>query len=287
MNSATENYKKIIPAKLLNKAEALLSYLVNYPFQLPKECKHCGSTNFIESAYKKRNDKRNLSFFYCRSCKRRFTQATKTYFAGIVYLELFGNFAKLRLSGYSQETISEILGFSLATARDRDKLFNRIMAEESPNLYAWWKPHQDHIDKKFSPQVKTERDQFIKWLKKLVEHNQVTCPHCYRKVNPHESSITCKHCKSSFEQVVFSDGKTAKKYLIKWVPFNEGLIQGKSGHALAREFGISKRTASYWKQKFTKQMELFHFDKLLQWTEWQHSRGVAYRARQVRNKKSM
>lgn len=284
MNDISENYKKIIPAKLLNKAEALISYLVNYPFQLPTACKHCGSINFIESSYKRPNSRRNIPFFFCRSCKKRFTQVTNTHFAGIIYLELFGDFAKLRLSGYSQETISEILGFSLATARDRDKILDRIMAEDYPDLYVWWKPHQDHIDKNFSPQVNKERDQFIKWLKKLVEHNQVICPHCYRKTKSQENSITCKHCKLSFEQVIFNDGKTPKKYLINWVPFAQGLTQGRSGHALAKEFGMSKRTASHWKQKFAKQMKLFHFDKLIQWTEWQHSRGVAYRARQVRNK---
>lgn len=285
MNDISENYKKIIPAKLLHQAEALLAYLIHFPFQIPKECRLCSSTNFFESAYKKPNSKRNIPFFYCRSCKRRFTQTSKTHFAGIVYLELFGDFAKLRLAGYSQEAISEILGFAQATARDRDKLLNQIMAEKFPDLYAWWKPHQDHLDKRLSPQVKKEHDQFISWLKKLVEHRRVTCPHCYRKANLSKRPlITCERCQLTFEQVIFNEGKTSLKYLVKWVPFAEGLIQGKSGHALAREFGISKRTASEWKQKFTKQMVLFHFDKLVQWSKWQHSRGVAFRASQIRKK---
>lgn len=113
----------------------------------------CGSNNFIKSRFKKNNDKRNIPFFYCRSCKGRFTQTTNTIFEGILYLELIGDYARLRLACLSQEAISEKLGFTLATAKARNKLLCRDIAEKYPNLYAWWKPHQNYMDSKLSPRL--------------------------------------------------------------------------------------------------------------------------------------
>lgn len=283
MIATIEDYNKVIPYKLLNQVDSLISYLSHYPFQLPDSCKHCGSKNFTERKYKRPNSKRNIAIFSCQSCKRRFSQTTNSHFAGIIYLELLGDYAKLRLSGYSQEVISHKLGFSLATARDRDKLFLSIMAEKYPKLYAWWKPHQDFIDTKLSTQVKKERDLFIKWLKTYLNKKQITCPSCYQEATVQGNYLfVCKQCEFEFKQEITYDGRTPKEYLDKWIPFVEGLIQGKSGYALAREFNLSKRTASDWKQKFTHQIHQFKLNKLIQWITWQRSRGVAYQARQSR-----
>lgn len=281
----SEDYKKIIPKQLITQAESLISFLSYYPFQTPCHCKFCGSNNFIESRFKKNNDKRNIPFFYCRSCKGRFTQTTNTIFAGILYLELIGDYARLRLAGLSQEAISEKLGFALATAKARDKLLCRVIAEKYPNLYAWWKPHQDYLDSKLSPQVAKEHDNFIKWLDRLVNKNKVTCPKCLKTVPSQNLPLplfVCKPCGFKFEQVVFNEGRTPQVYLMKWIPFVEGLIQGKSAYSLARELGLSYRTSSSWKQKFTKQMEKLEFNQLIQWSKWQRSRCVASKAKKYR-----
>lgn len=280
-------YDSIIPLQYLEQANDFVSYLKYYPFLYPSNCKRCGSRNFSEKSYQRPNSKRNIPTFFCRDCKRNFNQTTNTYFSGIIYLELLADFARLRFAGHSQETISQELGFSLATAKERDKLFLHIMSEEYPKLYAWWKPHQDFLDKRFSPQAKQERDLFIRWLKTYSSTKVIVCPCCNKTPsNTKQTEITCDLCNLSFTMVFTYNSSTREHHAVKWLPFVKGMIEGKSGHTLARELDISKPTASRWKQQFINQMQQFKFKHLLQWTTWQQSRGIASTTRQYRESKS-
>lgn len=271
----------IIPNMLKEQANSLIDYLACFPFQTPTVCKHCGSKNFIRSHFERNNRRNNIPYFFCRSCKRRFTQTTNSYFSGIGYLSLFAPFAQLRLAGHSQEQISRELGFALATARDRDKLLLKIMRAEYPDLYTWWKPHQDYQDKQLAPEIAQQQEFFIQWLKTTLHQGQTTCPYCRQITMSKANKLICSYC--AYETVLFIEIKHhAKPYRKLLIPFVISFINGKSGHEMARELTISFRTASLWKRNVTKQMEAFNLNKLLQWTTWQQSRAVAYKAKLAR-----
>ncbi|UYZ85372.1 hypothetical protein MTZ49_07445 [Entomomonas sp. E2T0] len=87
------------------------------------------------------------------------------------YLELWGDFAKLRLAGKSTNEISEITGLSIKASTGRARILDKLIAEQFPALYQWWKPHQDYIDRRLSPQVENEYQYFTNWLKQLIEQS--------------------------------------------------------------------------------------------------------------------
>lgn len=280
------DYSSVIPLQHLEQANALVSYLQYYPFQRPTHCKHCDSTSFREKKYRSPTSKRDIQAYFCHSGKKVFSQTTNTHFAKIIYLELFADFARLRFAGHSQETISNQLGFAVATAKERDKLFLKIMAEKYPELYTWWKPHQDFLAKQLSPQTKQEQELFIKWLKTYLNKKVIVCPYCHKKViNKKDKIKVCTSCHFSFKQEV-SYNYTPKEYVPKWLPFVQGLIEGKSGYSQAKELNISKPATSRWKLQFIKQMRQFKFEKLIQWISWQQSRGIASITKQSRELRS-
>ena len=278
---AVPEYYKILPEQLREEADQLVSYLKYFPFKIPTACTRCGSRGF-RKAYNK-NKKKLIPLFFCNHCKKCFSQTTNSYFSGIIYLELLAPFAILRLTGYSQEQISEKLGFSLATAKERDKLLLKIMCNEYPKLYAWWEPHQNYQDNTMPPQVLTEKNFFINWLKATIKAKEITCPHCNKPLtNKRQGQKECGFCHYVFDLRIFTNHKTKKLSFDKWIPFVEELIAGKSGDSLVIKFNTNKPLITKWKRLFIKQMQAFKLEKLIHWMMWQRSREIAYQARQSR-----
>lgn len=280
------DYYNIIPQSLWHEVDQLLDYVSFYPFLQPTHCKHCKSSNITFS--NGRPNKNDLQLYRCKTCRKRFNQVTGTVFMRMQHLALWGDFAKLRLSGKSTNQISELLGLATNQCNHRVKVLDQIMMTSWPNLYHWWKPHQDYIDHSFSPQVEQEYHYFIDWLEHIMKTPQTTCPHCGRpnakRKSSHRPLFYCGPCDKVFSILTNSP---LKKLLHpeRWIPYVKALIKGYSNKSIAKKFKVEEQVSANWQKKFIEQMKLLNLHELVNWITWRHSRSNAYTNKKRRTHK--
>lgn len=278
------DYYTIIPESLWHEADELVDYVEFYPFLQPTHCKHCGSSNITLGGVSRPNSN-GLQLYRCKTCRRRFNQVTNTRFMRMQNLALWGDFARLRLAGKSTNQISSSLGLATNPCNYRTKVLEKIMAEHWPNLYQWWKPHQDYLDHQFSPQVEQEYNYFIDWLKQVMKKPQTSCPHCgnpnAKRKQSHRPLFYCGPCDKVFSLL----GSSPLKKLLypeRWIPYAKALIKGQSNISIARKFKVEEQVSANWKRKFIQQMQLLNLHELVHWITWRHSRGNAYTSKVTR-----
>lgn len=280
------DYYNIIPQSLWQEADELVNYVSLYPFLQPTHCKHCKSSNI--SLDNSRPNKNDLQLYRCKTCRKRFNQVTGTVFMRMQHLALWGDFAKLRLSGKSTNQISELLGISINQCNYRVKVLDQIMIASWPNLYGWWKPHQDYLDHSFSPQVKQDYQCFMNWLKQMMKTPLATCPHCgnpnAKRKPSHRPLFYCGPCDKVFSILTNSPLKKLL-YPERWIPYTKYLIKGLSNKSIAKKIKVEEQALSNWQKKFIEQMELLNLHELVYWITWRRSRSNAYVNKMIRTYK--
>lgn len=188
--------------------------------------------------------------------------------------------------------------FSLTACTSRAKILEHFMAELTPKLYAWWKPRQDYLEHEMPIQVDVEYQRITSWIKKIIQTTRATCPHCrnqhvlrVKTGAPDENGVRhrqrpyfyCGRCKQYFNLLDNSPLKKLNK-IDHWLPFLQGVVEGKSNYQLAKQLGMSHSSIVKWRQCFIKQMQLMHLTKLVKWIEWRRSRRIAYSSRKMKER---
>ena len=217
---------------------------------------------------------------------------------GLSKLELWPEFAMRRILGQSTTQITKEMPLSLKACTIRANRLEQMMAQLTPKLYAWWKPRQDYLEHEMPIQVDVEYQRIISWIKKITHTTRATCPHCRNQHvlrvktgapdqngvrHRHRPYFYCGRCKQYFNLLDDSPLKKLNK-IDHWLPFLQGVVEGKSNYQLAEQLDISQSSIIKWRQCFIKQMQLMHLTKLVNWIEWRRSRGIAYSSQKTKER---
>lgn len=267
----TEGYKTLIPKRLHKQAQQLIAYLTDYPFQKPSECRHCGSENIELTGHFARDDKR-LPQFFCLSCERYFCQTTNTIFFNSWYLDQWGAFGELYLAGYGIGEIAKILKRSIHAIRYRIDSTNQVMEEHYPELFTWWREHQQRKDLRLTEAVQQQAQSFFAWLDHLLYSTDYQCKYCGRPLfkdttKPHRPYFVCHPCKKYFNPL---NGTHFKRSLFPelWPVFAEHLINGMSTPEMEKILPLSPNALRCWRKLFIAQMQDLGLNDLVYWIEW-------------------
>lgn len=286
----TDQFKTIIPQSLWKQAYQLIEYVSTYPYIEPDSCKYCGSHYF--SVFRgQRQLKCGIPTYVCHDCKNRFSQITGSYFKGTHELASWKDLTCLRLAGKSTDYIATKIPISQPTVNQRVKLLEVIMQDKYPELYDWFKGHNDYVDHELSEQVEAEKLKFNQWLDEVIHTQQIQCPHCLRLINRMNTKnrfgvntkqrplFACGRCRTTINLLADSPLKCIL-HMDKWQDFVKMMIAGESHYKMAKVLGISYKTAHEWNIKMLEQMRLMKLEKLIYWLTWQHRRGYAFRAKE-------
>jgi len=270
----TPAYYSLIPEELHPDLEQLLDYLEFRPFEEPKRCVKCGGARFfgIGSTSK-------LQVYECSRCKKRFNRLTDTVFTKMRYLDLWGEFARLRFSGVPLVDIAKKLGMPYGVANTRDRRINALMREDYPQLYAWWSTHQNHQNRTMTPVVAQQKQAFKDWLQNIFEQKKPACPYCGKSSHISKSNSRKPHptFKCSFCQRAFSllapTHLAGLLYPHLWPRFTDLLIEGQSDEYIAATLGVSYKAPAKWRKRFLLQMQAMGLTELIQWQQWQRVRN--------------
>lgn len=268
--SITTTFFPFIPACYHADVKSLLYYLASFPYGTPRHCPHCGSATFYDNS----DRHSRIRNFRCKRCRKGFNQLTGTPFSGTRHLELWPIFAELRLAGDSLPTITRKLAISSNAATHRDRALHKIMAEDYPELSAWWIPHQARLDDVLSPAAQAEWQQFQSWLHDLMNRQSDVCPHCGSNNNSRQSerpSFRCRPCDRTFN-VLKGTPLDKLSQITQWPDFVAALVRGESDTDMHRQFGLCTATYAKRRQRFIQVIQQQGLHVLAEWIMWQRQR---------------
>jgi transposase-like protein len=280
--SLMDNWQRFIPLALRPEAERLVWWLENRPFQQPEDCPYCHSKSFRERV---RNGQKRA--YQCHYCHKSFSQTTGTLFANTQYAELWGDFARWRFCGLPLKKIAEHLGITVYACRHRDLGIMALMQEEYPALYEWWHAHQERMSREMTPLVEIQRQQFLLWLTEVLARPQAPCPQCsYSSRREGRNSdrpwFFCNPCGKGFSLLAGTPLK-GMLYTEIWSSFVDNMLNGESMWHLQHDYHIGTGTLHRWRKNFLAMMQSMGMNELVEWAEWQRSRGYSV-ARKKRQK---
>lgn len=272
------NPYKFIPPELHQEVDSLMLYLTERPFQRPTECPYCGGHHFsiIQNSP---SPYQSIPRYRCKQCKRTFSQLSNTYFARTRYqhLDKWAALARYRLSGYNITTTSHEIELPTATCMKREKVIEKIMQQECPQLFTWWVSHQYFQSEERTPIVQEQVDQFEHWLKTLLNQKRAVCPVCGRencnktKREKHRPVFVCTKCEKHFNLL-------SGTYLLNmyhpehWITFTHLMLRGVLDQDIADTLHLDRPLCNRWRNRIIKQIQSMGFKELAEWLKWQRSR---------------
>ena len=267
------DYYKTIPKELWLEADNLVKYVTTFPYKVPTECPYCGSHELFNRGPCLK--KLSIDQFRCLTCQRLFNQLTLTHFHKTLYVELWPDFIRYRLSGLSLKKIKNLLSLSTHAIHDRNKILTKLLKDNYPKLYRWWYPHQSYQDNRITKEVKKELSFFLQWLTERIEAKEVRCIRCEigiaRRLKNTSFMMHCtrKRCLASFSIFTQTPLLRMKRPQI-WGEYIKALVLGKTNDEIAQQIDLSANTISPWRSKFITQMQQLGLNELVYWIKWQH-----------------
>lgn len=278
MTKAKE-WLRFIPTEHHLQARALIDWLKTRPFEEPDSCPRCGSKAFNEN--RTRNEVRKN--YRCLRCHRGFNQLTGTPFARSQHPQLWGAWAGLRLSGMSIKAITQVTGLSTQACGYRDRVLQRVMSSDYPELWAWWGPHQRRIDEQLTQEVQAQLNVMMDWLNDLQHRQHSVCPHCGSH-NTRRTGVRpqfrCRPCDRNFNELSGTSLCRANRIDI-WPAVVSALVSGDSNSDMARQFGFGDKTGARFRNLFVQRMEEMGLHEMAEWVRWQRRRRYAQKMEEV------
>ncbi|WP_337264540.1 MULTISPECIES: hypothetical protein [unclassified Serratia (in: enterobacteria)] len=286
MRIVDDDYRRFLPPTLYDEAERLLAYLTDAPFKEPDECPWCQHNSF-----KVRERAGQKPGYTCFRCRKTFTRTTGTPFSNTQYPELWGDYVRYRFSGLPLSKIAQKLGITDYACCFRDRIVKGIMQREYPTLYDWWQAHQERISREMTPEIEAQRAQFQAWLNTILTCERAACPTCGYSSrregrNRHRPWFFCNPCRKGFS-LLTGTPLAGMLYTEIWASFVDHMISGDSMWQLQSQYHIGTGTLHRWRKSFLAMMADMGLDGLVEWAQWQRSRGYNEALKKRRSDESL
>lgn len=267
-------YYQLFPVALHRQVDEVIDHLTYFPFERPECCVHCGSKSFAAQPH----PLQKIPGYRCSHCNRGFNRLTGTLFAHCRHVQLWGEFAKAKFSGWPRQKIMDTFNLSTQAINFRDKVLIKFLKVEYPEVYKWWKPYQYGRRKVIlNDDIKNEIKVLKLWIKQAMSPKQVLCPvcqHMMRRRSKHRPYFCCYRCDT---QVNTLTGTPLFKmaFAEQWDDFIKLLIQGKGDLEISKRLAISMSTSNKWRTNILTIIQQQELTKLYDWIIWQRKRSEA------------
>lgn len=267
-------YYQLFPIELHSQVDEIIDFLTFFPFEQPECCVHCGSRSITAQHH----PLQKISGYRCKHCNKGFNRLTGTLFAHCRHVQLWGEFAKARLSGWTRQKIANTLTLSTQAISYRDKVLIKFLKSEYPEIYQWWKPYQYGRRKVIlNSDIKNEIKLLNNWINQVINPKQVLCPNCHQSMRRRDSQrpyYVCYRC-----DIHANPTKGTPLYKMAfpelWGSFIKLLIEGKGDSEISRRLDISIPTSNKWRNNILAIIEQQQLTKLYDWIIWQRKRTEA------------